>query len=92
MSTSFERSQPHFTAIIYALKAISPEYFAKIARLLSEVIGLDSRTSSKNRKQFRQLGSPKVIKNDAIRKVTYDFLFDFQSNYVPISCRFGDIA
>ena len=39
----------------------------------------------KNRKQFRQWGSSYVIK---IRQDTYDFLFDFQSNYMPISFRY----
>jgi len=38
------------------------------------------------------IGSSKVIKNGAIRQTTYDFLFDFHTNYMPISCSFGDIA
>jgi len=38
-----------------------------------------------------QLGSSKVIKNNTIRQNTHDFLFDFQSNYICISCRFGYI-
>jgi len=50
------------------------------------------RTNSKNRKQFQQLAPSEVIKNGAVRQITYDFLFDFQSNYMPIPCRFGDIT
>ena len=44
----------------------------------------------KNRKHFRQLGIQGHY-NVAIRQITHDFLFDFQSNYMPISCRFWDI-
>ena len=47
-----------------------------------------TRTNSKNRKHFRQFGSFKVIKNGAIRQITYDFLFDFQNNYMPICLSF----
>ena len=89
MAMSLERSQPNFTAIIYAYRAINSENSAKIGRVYFEEIGLES---SKNWKHFRKLGSFKVIKNGIIRQITYDFLFDFQSNHMPISCRFGDIA
>jgi len=41
MATSLERSQPHYTAIIFARKAINPENFEKIGGALSEIIGLE---------------------------------------------------
>jgi len=37
-------------------------------------------------------GSLKVIDNAIIRQSAYDFLFDFNRNYVSISYRFRDIA
>jgi len=37
-------------------------------------------------------GALKVICNATIRHSAYDFLFDFNRNYVPIFCRFRDIA
>ena len=37
MATSFERSQPHFTAIIYAHNS---ENFLKISRVVREISGL----------------------------------------------------
>jgi len=40
-ATSLERSQPHFTSIIYAHNATNSENFAKIGRVLSEIIGLE---------------------------------------------------
>jgi len=58
------------------------ENWATVGGVLSEIIG--ARTNSKNRKQFRQLGSSKIIKNGAIRRFTYDFLFDLRSIYMPI--------
>ena len=39
MATSFERSQPHFTAIIYAHNS---ENFLKISRVVREISGLES--------------------------------------------------
>ena len=39
MATSLERSQPHFTSVIYVWKATNPENFAKIGRVLSQTIG-----------------------------------------------------
>jgi len=41
MATSLMRSQPHFTAIIYARKCTNLENFTKIGRVLSEIIGLE---------------------------------------------------
>ena len=38
------------------------------------------------------LGALKVIGNVTIRQSTYDFLFDFNRNYVSILYRFRDIA
>jgi len=49
------------------------------------------RTSTENRKQFRQLESSKVIENGAIRQITYDFLFDFQSKYKCLSHAISEI-
>ena len=86
MATSLKRSQPNFAAIIHALKATNSENFAKIGR------NNWAQTNSKNWKQFQLFGSSRVIKNGAIRQNTYDFLFNFQSNYVPMSLRFGDMA
>ena len=37
-------------------------------------------------------GSLKIIGNVTIRYSTYDFLFDFNRNYVSILYRFRDIA
>ena len=47
MATSFERSQPHFTAIIYTRNATNPENFAKIGRVRSEIIGLEPIVNKK---------------------------------------------
>ena len=47
--------------------------------------------NSKNRRHFDQLGSFKVIKNGAIRQITYDFLFAFHIKHMPTLCRFGDV-
>ena len=58
MATSLERSQPNFTAIVYARKATNRENLAKIGR---DFWNNWARTNSKKRKQFRQLGSFKVI-------------------------------
>jgi len=63
MAMSLERSQPNFTAIIYAHRATNSENSAKIGRVYFEEIGLES---SKNWKHFRKLGSFKVIKNGII--------------------------
>jgi len=85
IATSLERSLPIFTAVIYARKATNPQSWGKIGRENFEEIWLEN---SKNQKHFRQLGSFKVIKNGAIRQITYDF-------YSPFSkclCRFGDLA
>jgi len=41
MARSAERSQPNFTAIIYAHKATNSENFAKIGRMVSEIIRLE---------------------------------------------------
>jgi len=41
MATSLERSQPSFTAIIYAHKATNSEKFAEVGRILSEITGLE---------------------------------------------------
>jgi len=41
MATSLERSQPHFTAIVIARKAIDREKFAKLGRAISEIIGVE---------------------------------------------------
>ena len=49
------------------------------------------RTSTENHKQFRQLESSKVIKNGAIRQITHDFLFDFQSKYKCLSHAISEI-
>jgi len=38
------------------------------------------------------LGSLRVSRNVTIRWSAYDFLFDFNRNYVCIFCRFFDIA
>jgi len=46
MATSLERLQPNFTAIIYVCKATNPENWAKIDRVLSEIIGLEQIGSS----------------------------------------------
>jgi len=43
--------------------------------------------NSKNRRHFDQLGSFKVIKNGAIRQITYDF----HIKHMPTLCRFGDV-
>jgi len=40
-ATYLERSQPNFTTIIYARRATNPQNLAKIAQVLSEVIGLE---------------------------------------------------
>ena len=77
MTTALERPQPNFTAIICAHKATNSENFTKIGCVISEIN--QARTNSKNQKQLWQLGSPKVIKNCAIRQITYDFLFDFKA-------------
>jgi len=58
--TSLERSQSSFTAIICNHKATNPENWAKVGRVLSEIIGLEPVV--KNRKQFWQLGPFEVIK------------------------------
>jgi len=39
MVTSLNRSQPNFTAIVYARTATNPEYWAKIGRVRFEIIG-----------------------------------------------------
>ena len=57
MATSFERSQPHFTAIIYTRNATNPENFAKIGRVRSEIIGLEPVV--KNGSSFDSLGHPR---------------------------------
>ena len=55
-----ERSQPHFTAIIYVHKATIQVWKCREHR--SRTFRKNcNRTNSKNRKQFRQLGSSKVI-------------------------------
>jgi len=41
VATTLERSQPNFTAIIYSRIATNCEQFAKIGRVLSEIIGLE---------------------------------------------------
>jgi len=41
MATSLERSQPNFTANIYAPKATNTENWVKIGCILSEIIGLE---------------------------------------------------
>jgi len=90
VATSFKRSQPNFTAFISTCRAIP---IMKIGEDRSRIFWNNSaRTSSQNRKQFRQLMSSKATKNGVIRQFTYDFLFDIQSNYMSISCRFGDIS
>jgi len=38
---ALERSQPNFTAIIYALRAINPENWVTIGLVLYEIIGLE---------------------------------------------------
>jgi len=40
MAMSFERSEPHFTAIIHTHNASNSENFAKFGRVLSEITGL----------------------------------------------------
>ena len=57
MATSYERSQLHFTAIIYTRNATSPENFAKIGRVRSEIIGLEPIV--KNGSSFDSLGHPR---------------------------------
>jgi len=91
MVTSLEPAQLYSTAIIYARKDAKPENFAKIGRVRTFWNNWPW-TSSKNRKQFRQFALSMVNEDGAIRQITYDFLFDFQSNYMAISCRFGDIS
>jgi len=62
MATSVERSQfatPFHSNHLRPQKAANPENFAKTGRVLSETIGLEPVV---NWKQFRQLGSSKVIK------------------------------
>ena len=48
MATSLERSQLHFTVIIYARKSTNAENFAKIGGVLSEIglIGLEPEAVS----------------------------------------------
>ena len=41
MATSLERSQPIFTAVIYARKATNFENLANIGRVLCEIIELE---------------------------------------------------
>jgi len=41
MVTSLGRSQPHFTAFLFAQKSDNPENFAKIGRVLSGIIGVE---------------------------------------------------
>jgi len=41
MVTSLGRSQPHFTAFIFAQKSDNPENFAKIGRVLSGIVGVE---------------------------------------------------
>jgi len=90
VATSFKRSQPNFTAFISTCRAIP---IMKIGEDRSRIFWNNSaRTSSQNRKQFRQLRSSKATKNGVIRQFKYDFLFDIQSNYMSISCHFGDIS
>jgi len=82
---SLKRSQLNFTAIIHARKATNPENFAKIGCVLSEIIA--SKQQKKTGSSFSSYGHPRSLK-----MVSFDFLFDFQNNYIAISCRFGDIA
>ena len=55
LATSLKRSQPNFTAIIYARIATSTKKLAKIGRVRA-------RRNSKNPKHFRQFESLKIIK------------------------------
>jgi len=66
VATTLERSQANFTAIIHARNATNWKKFAKIGRVLSEIIGLERQTSRKKRQHLRKLGSSKVIRKGAI--------------------------
>jgi len=92
VETSLERSQPHFTAIIYARTATNPEKFAKIGRILSEIFGLEpivtNESSSDSSGHPRSL---KLVPCDRIH-ITNNFLFYFQSNCTPMPFRLRDIS
>ena len=62
--------QPSITAIIYARNATNPENFAKISGILSEIISLEP------------IVQPETVWVVRVIQGTYDFLFDFQSNYI----------
>jgi len=70
-----------------SVKASNSVNFAQIGRALSEITELEPLVKTG---WFRQLRSSKVVKNGTIRQNTYDFLFEFESYYMPISFRFGD--